>query len=136
MDAEEILEQCFKFCEKWQKRLRLQDWHIEIAVVDYHRMSGTHVLAEIHPVLDSKYALMQVLNPEQIGDDWSPRTSLEECVIHELLHLHFVPFGAEDGTPEGVAEEQAVSILGQSFMAMENAIAAVKNLDGKKRKRK
>jgi len=66
-----------RFLEKWQKILRLQDWDINIQVVEQEwRKTG-----DIKIDRDDRTAILMVniFNPKQ--------TNLEELVIHELLHL-------------------------------------------------
>jgi hypothetical protein len=42
---------------------------------------------------------------------------MEKTLVHELLHLHFAPFAAPDGTPEDTAQEQAIDLIAKALVA-------------------
>jgi hypothetical protein len=102
----------------WQRTLRLLDWRIQARyVADLSTQRGpVHGLC--WPVADSKTAQIAIRDPQTPIGDADP--SVEETVIHELIHLHFAPLA--ENTPAGItAEEQAVWALTEALAKPKNA---------------
>lgn len=74
--------------------------------------------AECEWNLRKRMALIKVLD----SADWDPSTpwpqDQEQSLVHELLHLHFAPFRADDGTPEDVAQEQAIDAIAKALVEL------------------
>lgn len=91
---------------RWQRDLRLLDWRL---VVDYVRdltaPDGSPVYGLCMPHVDAKRARIHIRDPETPFASDDP--SVEETLIHELLHLHFAPLSGATSA-EIAAEEQAV----------------------------
>ncbi|MEW6044997.1 MAG: hypothetical protein AB1609_00710 [Bacillota bacterium] len=104
-------------CRLWQRRLRLQDWDIVTKIVRADDMHSDGQ-GECMWVIERKEAIIKLLDPV----DYSPRSPFEQdherTLVHELLHLHFAPFTAKDGTPEDVAQEQAIQCLAKALVAL------------------
>jgi len=47
---------------------------------------------------------------------------MEELLIHELLHCHFKPFEAEDGTLEDKLQEQVIQTLAKSLLNLKRKV--------------
>ena len=106
-------------CEEWQKRLRLQDWDIELRVARERELSHPANGAECHWNLGRRMA--QIFFVDMIDHDPARHYPFvqELLLIHELLHLHFAPFDtfAED-SPQGVAIEQAIEGISRALLAL------------------
>jgi hypothetical protein len=99
-----------KACALWQKRLRLQDWDVRVRVRRKAQMSAEKCRACVDADLRLKEALIEIQDPI----DYTPKiwvNDMEQSLVHELLHLHFAPFEAEEGTAELVAQEQAIELI-------------------------
>lgn len=74
--------------------------------------------AECEWNLRMRMALIKVLD----SVDWDPSTpwpqDQEQSLVHELLHLHFAPFRADDGTLENVAQEQAIDAIARALVEL------------------
>jgi sugar/nucleoside kinase (ribokinase family) len=106
----------------WQKRLRLQDWGVNIRLchpdeIDAQGLSCIKVTSKSVKIkiLDPKY--FNDLDAEIICQNW------EITLIHELLHLHFVTFDRifdrdRDNTKDARdAVEQSIELIAQALYA-------------------
>lgn len=101
----------------WQKALRLLDWRIAVEyVADLRSRDGTPCYGLCFPFADNKTARILVRDPSTPLDDRrNPASLIEETIIHELLHLHFAPFGGR--RPAEIAvEEQAVWAIAEALI--------------------
>lgn len=95
----------------WQRKLRLQDWDIEIRFVSKDEMTGRDGTVQYHTHL--KTARIEVLRPgEERPNAWIPY-DIENTIVHELLHLHLSYFTEqyEPGSPGHLLEEQFVHVM-------------------------
>jgi hypothetical protein len=96
-----------------QRDLRLQDWRVQITYErDLTNSSGAPVHGLCAPMADGKYAQIWIRDPETPIGQADP--SVEEILIHELVHLHFAPLAGATQA-EVVAEEQAVWALSEAL---------------------
>lgn len=63
----------------WQKRLKLQDWKINVRFNASIASENAAGMADWHP--DNRTAEIDILPPHLIADD------IEETLVHELLHV-------------------------------------------------
>lgn len=80
----------------WQKRLRIQDWSIDVDFVDMERPSiygGANVQANFHR------AEIGINRSIHEGDE-----QIEETLVHELLHVRFPHFNEEFYEPFAVTD--------------------------------
>ncbi len=109
-----------KLCERWQKRLRLSDWHVVVKLCRLNEM-GRDCVGCIFVYNESKDAVMMVLSPLDlplITEHFAQEESnYDLTIVHELLHLHFAPFQEDDTTPRGLAQEQAINCLSQALVS-------------------
>lgn len=107
-----------ELCALWQKRLRLQDWNVSLAVKSAEDMEDG--FAAIRPQLESKKAVMHVRQPGDVSSlDTQLGYDIEEYIAHELLHLHMEEFTPEDhDSHEYQAIEQAVGILADCMIRL------------------
>lgn len=99
----------------WQARLRLRDWRIATEyVADLRDSSGRPAYGLCYPFVDAKKATILIRDPEASAPIKSA-PSIEETVVHELLHLHFAPFD-NTAPAEIAAEEQAVWSIAEAIV--------------------
>lgn len=117
-DVTELLQ---KECELWQKKLRLQDWNVEVKVCRLHEMPTQSALAVVESYEERKDAVMHLLAPIDIPlvqDKFlgSEAANYDISIVHELLHLHLLPLSDYDDERSRVAEEQIVNALSRAFV--------------------
>jgi hypothetical protein len=95
--------------------LRLSDWLVTVGILRLRDMAGQRA-AQIDWHLTKKVAVLELLDPV----DFPPNSMLpqdhEVDLVHELLHLHFAPFAAPDGSAEDVAQEQAIDLISRALV--------------------
>ena len=101
---------------EWQKRLRLQDWGIFVKTARLAEMQCGGQ-GECEWVLKRKEATIVLVDPidyplELVDQD------MEETLVHELLHLHFVILQPKDGTAEDTALEQAIVCISEALVKL------------------
>jgi hypothetical protein len=93
-----------------QKDLGLSDWYGTIRYGTAGELNGA--LGRCRYSLRLREFEVLVLDPEHYHHEFGRRHDVEQTVYHELTHLHFAPFQADDwNTPEGTSQEQAIDAL-------------------------
>jgi len=110
-------EQAEAALAKWQKILRLQDWEIKVCICRGRDLS-LDGQAEVHWRMEKKAAIVNLLDPVDYDNKRFPQDH-ETGLVHELLHLHMAGFAAENGTPEDIAQEQAIHALSTAFVRLD-----------------
>lgn len=84
-------KQLESLCKTWQKRLRIQDWKVDVKLSKGQDMDGANVIGMCTPMTSKREADILI---REGGDDGE----YEEILIHELLHIVFHPelIGIED----------------------------------------
>jgi len=104
----------------WQARLRLRDWRVSVKyVVDLRDSAGRPCHGLCYPFLDAKKATILIRDPESSPPVASAPT-VEETVVHELVHLHIAPL-AGSTQAEVAAEEQAVWSIAEAIMTVKGS---------------
>jgi hypothetical protein len=108
-------------CQRWQHKLRLQDWNVKVVLCRLNEMSDREALAEIFPSVERKDAVMRILMPADVELLSAHYLNNEEInygltIVHELIHLHLWPFCQNQTAEELVAEEQAVNALSRCIV--------------------
>lgn len=104
---------------KWQKILRLQDWHIKVRFVRGHEIAGYQARATIY--LNYKQAIIKLRDPIDWTDKDFPDDS-EVDLVHELIHLHIRTFDStKPETPEKVALEQVDELLARALVGLKRS---------------
>jgi hypothetical protein len=103
----------------YQQALRLLDWRIDVSYArDLTDSAGRPAWGLCKAIADGKMAKIVIRDPATPPDGISPEEAarhVTETVVHELMHLHFAPFG--NRTPAAiVAEEQAVWALAEALV--------------------
>ena len=81
------LEELHKTIKHYQKRLRLQDWDIDVCFVPQSCNPETNARATFR--VDRKRAMISIPTPETYfrSEDY-PQNMLMD-VVHEMIHFHF-----------------------------------------------
>jgi hypothetical protein len=93
---------------KWQKITKTQDWNVRLEMADPVDLGDRQTHGDIRIADRCKSALIRILDPDQFDDVGIVDYDAEKTLVHELVHLHFVPFQADEGTAEETAQEQAI----------------------------
>src|SRR6267378_2931994 len=110
-------EQVHDWLKVWQKRLRLEDWKIEVKVVRIWDLEqGT--LGHIDWSVPHKTATIKVLNPSdyELPRDRVP-ADMELSIVHELVHLHLSALPLNKSSRN--AEEQVVTMIAKALLDLE-----------------
>lgn len=116
-------EQVHDWLHVWQKRLRLEDWKIDVKVVRVWELEqGT--LGHIDWSIPHKTATIKVLNPSdyELPKDKIP-ADMELSVVHELVHLHLAVLPLNKSSRN--AEEQVVSMIADALVSLEHESPAL-----------
>lgn len=111
-------EELEALCRTWQKRLRLQDWTVKVRIVRRHELDHADIQGQVTWVLSRREALIKLLDPIDYLPDCVLPQDLETTLVHELVHLYFAPFDAEDGTLEDIYQEQAIDGLSKALVEL------------------
>ena len=114
---------------KWQRILRLEDWHVWARLVYASEQTVEGSKGEVHIweqkqeaaiLILEKGALISQANPLLRNE---PRISdQEKTLVHELIHIRFWPFEPKDpDSLEYALWEQAVETLAWSLVSLERS---------------
>lgn len=103
-------------CREWQKRLRLQDWDIEVKIKRYHDLDaqGRCTVTE-----ELKYA--EILLRDPVDTPETPcvgHQDIETVLVHELLHIPLWAVAKERSEAERIAEEQAIVSISKCLVSL------------------
>lgn len=118
--SQEELEQKLSY---WQKRLRLQDWLIEVRIARVREMDQD-CAAQVNWVLPKKMATIYVLDQIDYPPDITGERDMENDLVHELLHLHLAPIHdhyGKDCSMYSMFEEQAIESIAFGLVDSERA---------------
>ena len=79
-------EQLEHACEVWQKRLRLQDWDIDIEVCRHWEIDSQGS-CRVSPEL--KWACIRIQEVSDSEGDTKAHYDMEHTLLHEMLHIQF-----------------------------------------------
>jgi hypothetical protein len=104
---------------RWQRRLSMDDWKIEVRIVRLSQLpKGT--VANIHWSLPRRTATIKVLDPI---DSTLPKSEIvrdtELSVVHELVHLSMAKLPLDSNNTE--LEEEAVKKISMALLAVDKA---------------
>ena len=119
-------EQAQDWLKLWQKRLRLEDWKIEVKIVRIWELEqGT--LGHIDWSTPHHTALIKVLSPAdyELPPDKIP-ADMELSIVHELVHLHLSVLPLNKASRN--AEEQVVSMIADALVNLEHRPAVTESL--------
>lgn len=109
-----------KECELWQKKLRLQDWNIEVQLCRMNELPEDSIACVTH-YEERKDAVIKLLAPIDIplvkehflGNE---AANYDISLVHELLHLHLIPLSDYRDNAKRLAEEQIVNTLSRALV--------------------
>jgi hypothetical protein len=100
----------------WQKRLQLEDWHIDLRIVHLSELKPK-TLGHIQWHSDTWRANISVLHPADYQLAFAEALKdMEFTVVHELVHLQLVSLGKTELSR--FAEERAVNSLTKALMTL------------------
>ena len=95
----------------WQKRLRLQDWDIDIKKAEPKRLRVGGTVGRVEYSIYSKVATIL------ISDKLKNKKEIERTIIHELLHLHLASISQFcEGDCYETYEEQAIESITKALL--------------------
>ncbi len=110
--------------EKWQPRLKLQDWDITAVFVPVNELD-TNADANVRYDLNHSAALIRILKPEHVElsgprlHDYDP----EYSVLHELVHLRLADISSSEES--GYLEERAVNAITRALLDLDQGQEAL-----------
>lgn len=110
-------EELADLCAAWQRRLRLQDWEVRVRLVQRGELDHPDVYGKIDWLLHHKAASISLVDSADMAAH-DPHYDQERTLVHELLHLHFLAWETESGTPADTALEQALTALARALVAL------------------
>lgn len=112
-------------CRVWQERLRLRDWIIDARLARRPEFGNTTQVGRCAWNENHRAARVSVLDPldADLSNTTTPDNDPELILVHELLHIHFIPFVAQDNTPEDTAQEQAINCIAGALVSLARSAA-------------
>lgn len=108
--------------QKWARILRLQDWDINIRLMDEKDLTLDSVAGEVSWNREHQHGEIRILDPSQLRANML-ETDIEETIIHEMLHLHASPFDTfEIGSPEYYALELFINRVSQALYKLDRSM--------------
>ena len=100
----------------WQRRLRLQDWHI---IVDLVRLADLDngVVGRCKVSAQAREAKIDLLHPDDVpGQEFWTSCDWEHTFVHELLHIHLDVFKPDPNGLQHLALEQAINVFASALV--------------------
>lgn len=101
------LKQIKKFKEKFQNRLKLQGWKIDLKLVEEFQSEGIYGSADTQPIFQTATIRIKKSLKDQ---------DLKETIVHELLHVRFGGIGFEEGSARGLAFETGIEMTARALL--------------------
>lgn len=112
-------ERLKELAKEWQKKLRIQDWDVDVSFKRHFEMGGGNILGECCSTPAVRKSTIHILIPEDVETPQSDY-NLEESLVHELLHVHFSEW--EDHFPEGdvmpASYEAGIDAVSKALVAL------------------
>ena len=116
------LEEAQVACAEWQNILRLQDWEIHVRFAHSSSFPSEQEQsmsqAEVHVEERLHYAVVRLIFPEDYSHGDGHPQDMEQCLVHELLHIHFYSFRLDADSPEFNAVERVIETISQSLVGL------------------
>lgn len=71
--------------KKWQEKLEMKDWSLEVKIVEFRRKNGYRQSGDFVADLEKKTAQILMTNDPWRGDE-------EYTLVHEMLHVLFYSY--------------------------------------------
>ena len=101
------IDELKKLCQEWQKKLHLQAWDIVVEICRKSEFELTDVVGENHWDLRVCKSYIRILDPIDYKSSSWPY-DMEVCLVHELLHLHFMLFEPKE---DGLEHDHMESVI-------------------------
>jgi hypothetical protein len=108
----------------WKTRLGLNDWSISVRIVPKSELPENRS-GMCRAIVKKKSAEIILLDPRDADESWLNQYDLELTLVHELLHIHFVPWSLL--YPEG---DQAELFLEQTVHVLSTTLVQAARLEG------
>lgn len=120
LDLDSVRALLQKECELWQKKLRLQDWNVEVQLCRLNELPDDSLACVTH-YEERKDAVIKLLAPIDIPlvkDHFlgNEAANYDISLVHELLHLHLIPLSDYRDDSKRIAEEQIVNALSRTLV--------------------
>jgi hypothetical protein len=104
-------------CDRWQKKLRLQDWRLTVRYSTPGEVIDCRGFVNSYPNLKAADIIILDQTSELAEKfDFTTFEKLQHTLVHELLHLHFAPFKHQTiSSLHNTLEEQIVECLSQAL---------------------
>lgn len=102
---------------RWQRRLRLQDWDLDIQFARPGELDTEDASAEVHWQLKKRMATIKICAPECFPRNRSRGQDIEYSIVHELLHLTMIGFANhKEGSVEDTLQEQCIDQIARALV--------------------
>ncbi len=105
-------------CAEWQTTLGLRDWQVDVAWARTAEFGDLYTHGRCYWQDTARVARIRILSPVDVAADAMPPYDPERILVHELLHLHFAEFAAEEETPAANAQERAIHALSVALVTL------------------
>lgn len=119
-------EELDALCLEWQRRLRLQDWRVVVKIVPRYEVVGNW--GETSRNKRHKTAVIRLADlngSHDVINDEIFAPSVEEVLVHELLHLTIAGFDVTDDEGANAmvreAQEEAINMIAAALVYGRNA---------------
>jgi hypothetical protein len=108
--------------QKWQRRLGLSDWEIEVAYlscIDINQAQG-----RVTTNSNAQTAQIRLMSPDDRQKNDPNDRDIELDLVHELIHVRLwavAPTGAERSELEAKCLEQAIDWMARAMLSAERA---------------
>ena len=99
---------------KWQKRLRLMDWEIEVNLIRQNKMKNPNNVGEASYNVQRKTATLNILC--SMDRDNNDVGGYESDIVHEMLHLLLPGFTPGQGTLDHDLYEQGLNMIVEALL--------------------
>jgi hypothetical protein len=104
----------------WQKKLRLCDWVVTVRFAKQEEFEDGDGQGQNNWNLHARSSEILILHPDEYNPADYPNSipqDIEDCLVHELLHLHLATWNTKNRA-EGVHLEQAVEAVTGCMIAL------------------
>lgn len=114
-------------CAYWQKRLRLQDWEIDVTLQRQREFANEDAIGWVLPFDEQKKARIRLLDsvdwPEG-NSGFTPHLDHEYTLVHELLHIHFWKGAneSEDNPQAHLVDELGVFLVAHTLVQLDREL--------------
>jgi hypothetical protein len=96
---------------KWQSKLRLEDWDIEVGLQRQFDMPDPADQGYVRCLRSQKKARISLLDPVDFEpDSLSGPQDLEQTIVHELVHVHHAGIEPTEGEAMIISEQATDAI--------------------------